>query len=149
MPLLVHYFCGSTLYKQPCFSNIQPMLICRDLVFYSTLYYIPVQLVCGVTIIALASFALTEKSLTHHNIDKILEVLDWHNLGTKLGLPDYKLKEISTGTVQQRQMISKWLAYDTEASWNKLAKALKEMEMHVIAKEVLDKYVPTYEGTFA
>ena len=70
---------------------------------------------------------------------------DWYNLGTKLGLPDYKLKEIRqdcTGTVQQRQeMISKWLAYDTEASWSMLARALEKMGMRVVAKEILDQYV--------
>ena len=111
-------------------------------------------MLCGVTIIALASFAPTEKSLTYHNIDKILtEVLDWYNLGAKLGLPDYKLGEISrdcTGTVQQRQeMINKWLAYDTEASWNKLARALEEIGMRVVAKEIMEKYVPGYKSMFA
>ena len=111
-------------------------------------------MLCGVTIIALASFALTEKSLVYHNIDNILtEVLDWYNLGTKLGLPDYKLGEICrdhTGTVRQRQeMIIKWLAYDTEASWNKLARALEEIGMRVVAKEILDKYVSGYKSMFA
>ena len=111
-------------------------------------------LLCGVTIIALASFAPTEKSLTYHNIDKILtEVLEWYNLGTKLGLPGYKLGEICqdhTGTVRQRQeMISKWLAYDTEASWNKLARALEEIGMRVVAKEILEKYVSGYKSMFA
>ena len=100
------------------------------------------------------SFAPTEKSLTHCNIDNILkEVLDWYNLGTKLGLPNYQLGEIwhdFTGTVRRRkEMISKWLAYDTEASWNKLARALEEMGMRVVAKEVLDKYVLGYRSMFA
>ena len=112
-----------------------------------------VLLLCGVTIIALASFAPTEKSLTHYNIDKILtEVLDWYNLGTKLGLPDYKLGEICrdyTGTVRQRQdMISKWLAFDTEASWNKLARALEEMGMHVVAEKIWNQYVTGYRSMF-
>ena len=78
-------------------------------------------------------------------------MLDWYNLGTKLGLPDYKLREIRldyTETVQKRQeVISKWLAYDTEASWNKLARAVKKM--HVVDKEVLDKHESGYEGRFA
>ena len=77
-------------------------------------------------------------------------MLDWYNLGTKLRLPDYQHGEVwrdRTGTVQQRQeMISKWLAYD---SWNKLARALEEMGMHVVAKEVLDKYIPHYKSMFA
>ena len=33
-------------------------------------------------------------------------------------------------------MISTWLEYDTEASWGKLASALKEMGMHVAAKKI-------------
>ena len=100
------------------------------------------------------SFAPTEKSLTLNDVDNILtKVLDWYTLGTKLGLPDYKLTEIRldyTETVHQRQqMISKWLAFDTETSWNKLARALEEMGMRVVAKEVLDKYVPGYRGRLA
>jgi len=79
-------------------------------------------------------------------------VPDWYNLGTKLALPDYKLREIrldSTGTVQQRlDMISKWLAYDTEASWNKLAGALEEMGMHVVAEEIRNQYIPGYRSMF-
>ena len=46
-------------------------------------------------------------------------------------------------------MISKWLAYDTQASWNKLARALEESGMRVVAKEILGKYVPGYRGRFA
>ena len=46
-------------------------------------------------------------------------------------------------------MISKWRAYDTEASLNKLARALEAMEIHVVAKEVLDKYVPGYRSMFS
>ena len=69
-------------------------------------------------------------------------MLDWHTLGIKLGLPDHKLREIEInysvhGLDRQRhEMISSWLNYDTEASWDKLASALKEMGMHVAANKI-------------
>ena len=85
--------------------------------------------------------APTAIPLTLQTIDEILiEVVDWHTLGIKLGLPDQKLKEIEInysahGLGRQRnEMISSWLMYDTEASWDKLASALKKMGMHVVAK---------------
>ena len=46
-------------------------------------------------------------------------------------------------------MISKWHAYDKEAALNKLAIALEAMGIHVVAKEVLYKYVPGYRSMFA
>ena len=69
-------------------------------------------------------------------------MLDWHTLGTKLGLPFYKLEAIridysAYGTGRQKQeMINTWLQYDTEASWDKLANALKEMGKHVAAAQI-------------
>ena len=58
-------------------------------------------------------------------------------MGIKLGLPVHTLETIRIdynvyGTGRQRQeMITRWLNYDPEASWDKLANALKEMEKHV------------------
>ena len=69
-------------------------------------------------------------------------MVDWHTLGIKLGLPVHNLRRIESnyrvhGLDRQRhEMISTWLEYDTEASWDKLASALKEMEMHVAAKNI-------------
>ena len=85
----------------------------------------------------------------------LTEVLDWHTLGTKLGLPVYKLGEIridhiAYGTVCQRQkMITTWLEYDTKASWDKLANALKEMGKHIAANKIHRTYTPGYGGEFA
>ena len=87
--------------------------------------------------------------------DKVLsevlkEVLDWHTLGTKLGLPIHSLGAIQIdystyGTVRQRQeMISKWLAFDAQASWSKLATALEEMGNCTLANKIWDTYVPDY-----
>ena len=84
--------------------------------------------------------------MTLQNIDKILiEVVDWHTLGIKLGLPVHTLRGIEInysvhGLDRKRhEMISSWLNYDTEASWDKLASALKEMGMHVAAKKIAGK----------
>ena len=95
----------------------------------------------------------TEDTLTPQNVGQILtEVLNWHRLGTNLGLPDHPLAAIRIdyavhGADRQRQeMISKWLAYDTEASWCKLVGALEEMGENHVAKKVQDKYLPHYRG---
>lgn len=87
--------------------------------------------------------APTETPLTLQNIDKILiEVLDWHTLGINLGLPVHILDTIridysAYGVARQKQeMISSWLKYDTETSWDKLARTLNEMGMHVAAKKI-------------
>lgn len=85
----------------------------------------------------------------------LTEVLEWHTLGTKLGLPVYTLDTIridfnANGTGRQRQqMITTWLAYDTKASWSKLANALEAMGKHVAATKIWNTYVPGYRGRFA
>ena len=85
----------------------------------------------------------------------VTEVLDWHTLGIKLGIPSHSLGEIQMnysayGIVRQKQeMITTWLDYDTEASWDKLANALKEMGKHVVATKIWNAYVPGYKGMFA
>ena len=95
----------------------------------------------------------TEDTLTSKNLGEMLtEVLDWHKLGTKLDLRDHSLAEIRInysvhGNDRQRQeMITKWLAFDTEASWSKLAGALEKMGENTAAKNIRDKYVPHCRG---
>ena len=99
-------------------------------------------------------FLYCTDTLTAKNLGVMLtEVLDWHKLGTKLDLPGHSLAEIRMdynvhGTDRQRQeMIGKWLAFDTEASWSKLAGALEEMGEKTAAKSIRDKYVPHCGGT--
>ena len=85
----------------------------------------------------------------------LTEVLDWHTLGIKLGIPDHSLWEIQIdysayGTGRQKQqMITKWLEYDTEASWDKLTNALKEMGKHVAPARIGNTHVPGYRGKTA
>ena len=81
-------------------------------------------------------------------------VPDWQTLGTKLGLPDYRIEEIRIdnnvfGVVCQRQtMINKWLQYDLVASWSKLADALEEMGINKVAKDIRDTYIHSYRSKF-
>ena len=100
-------------------------------------------------------FAPTETPLTLRNIDEILtEVLDWYTLGITVGIPHHLLGEIQInysayGIGRQRQeVITKWLEYDTEASWDKLANGLKDMGKHVVATKIWNTCIPGYTGMF-
>ena len=97
----------------------------------------------------------TDGSLTPRNIAIMLKtVVDWQILGTKLGLPYHMIEEIQidtnvNGSVQQRQkMITRWLDYDLNASWSKLADALEEMGINNVGKDIQDKYVHGYRSKF-
>ena len=55
---------------------------------------------------------------------------EWHGLGLQLGLPESDLKLIGSNPDIEghlRMMLSKWLDYDPQASWDKLANALNTM----------------------
>ena len=57
-------------------------------------------------------------------------ITEWHELGIHLGLPEPNLKLIGSNPDVEghlRMMVSKWLDYDPQASWNKLANALETM----------------------
>jgi len=95
----------------------------------------------------------TEGSLTSKNISLVLTpVLNWHTLGINLDLPVPSLDAIWIDykrTDRQRQeMITKWLAFDTGASWSKLACALEEMGENKVAKNIRDTYVPDHRSKF-
>ena len=69
---------------------------------------------------------------------------EWHDLGIHLGLPESILKLIGSSPDIEghlRMMVSKWLDYDPEASWDKLANALNIMGMNMIASNIRSKYV--------
>ena len=71
-------------------------------------------------------------------------ITEWHDLGLHLGLPDSTLKLIGSSPDIEghlRMMLSKWLDYDPEASWDKLANALNTMGKNVIAANIRSKYV--------
>ena len=85
----------------------------------------------------------------------LMEVLDWHTLGVKLGIPYHSLAEIQINYSaygigrQKQEMITTWLQYDTEASWDKLASTLEEMGKHVAANTIWSAYIPGYRGKTA
>ena len=71
-------------------------------------------------------------------------ITEWHDLGLQLGLPEYILRPIGSSSDvddRLRMMLSKWLDYDSEASWDKLANALAIMGKNAIAVEIRSKYV--------
>lgn len=91
--------------------------------------------------IILVSF--TDKNLTKKNVGMVLDDLtDWERLGDKLELRSSRLKEIyqdafHKGTIRQKtEMIDFWLRSDTEATWEKLCRALEEMDENVLARDI-------------
>ena len=71
---------------------------------------------------------------------------EWYTLGLSLGLPDFTLKLICSNHPRDaesclRTMLSNWLSYDTQASWERLAKALAAMGQNVIATNIRSKFV--------
>ena len=69
---------------------------------------------------------------------------EWYGLGLQLGLPEHILKPIGSHPDVEdrlRVMLSKWLDYDPQACWNKLANALNTMGKNVIAANIRSEYV--------
>ena len=69
---------------------------------------------------------------------------EWYDLGIHLGLPESILKLIGSSPDIEghlRMVVSKWLDYDPEASWDKLANALNTMGKNTIAANIRSKYV--------
>ena len=68
----------------------------------------------------------------------------WHDLGVQLDLPDATLTTIALHPDIEshlRMMLSKWLQYDPEASWEKLADALNTIGKNVIAANIRQRFV--------
>ena len=74
----------------------------------------------------------------------VKDVVKWHDLGLQLGLPEPTLASIALHPDIEghlRMMLSKWLQYDPEASWEKLATALSKIEKNVIAANVRREFL--------
>ena len=66
-------------------------------------------------------------------------VVEWHDLGLQLGLPDSTLRLIDLHPDIEghlRMMLSEWLQFDPGASWEKLATALNTIGKNAIAANV-------------
>ena len=73
---------------------------------------------------------------------------EWYELGLQLGLPDATLASIAAHPDIEgrgRMMLSKWLQYDTKASWEKLATALNKIGKNVIAANIRREFVSSVE----
>ena len=76
----------------------------------------------------------------------------WHDLGLHLELSEDTLGIIASDNKGDaegclRTMLSKWLHNDTEASWEKLAKALGAMGEYVIAANIRRNLLTTSVAT--
>ena len=65
-------------------------------------------------------------------------VMEYHDLGLQLDLPESTLQLIDKHPVEDRlrMMLSEWLQFDPEASWEKLATALDKIGKNAIAANV-------------
>ena len=69
----------------------------------------------------------------------VKDIVNWHDLGLHLDLPESKLASIATHPDiegHRRMMLSEWLHFDPEASWEKLATALDKIGKNAIAANV-------------
>ena len=71
-------------------------------------------------------------------------VVEWHDLGLQLGLPDATLRLIGLHPDTEghlRMMLSEWLQFDPGASWEKLVTALSKIGKNTIAANVRREFV--------
>ena len=71
-------------------------------------------------------------------------VVEYHDLGLQLDLPESTLKLIDKHHDSKdhlRMMLSEWLQFDPEASWEKLATALSRIGKNAIAASVRREFV--------
>ena len=95
----------------------------------------------------ISNFAEDTKFKLKNIVTALRDVMtEWRWLGTQLDLPEHILKLVgSSQEVEDRlwMMVSKWLNYDPEASWDKLVNALKAMGKNAIATNIRSKYAGT------
>ena len=74
----------------------------------------------------------------------VKDVSRWFNLGLHLDVPESKLKVIASQydiEDGKREMLSTWLKFDPQATWEKLACALTAIGENVVAANVRSQYV--------
>ena len=75
----------------------------------------------------------------------VKDITDWYGLGLQLSLPEYMLNIIKAERLpveeSAREMLSKWLDYDPDASWEKLASALEAMGKRAMAERIRRQFV--------
>ena len=74
------------------------------------------------------------------------KVPNWEMLGCKLDVKEYKIKEIAVGRNYREPSLCKmdllyyWLRNDVEASWERVAEALDDMDEKAVASEIRAAY---------
>ena len=86
-------------------------------------------------------------TLTMMKALKSLNVENTKSLMFHLGVPVNDLDDIQAthrdASSQKMHLVQKWLEIDVDASWEKLVKILKEIDMHALATEIELKNSPT------
>ena len=95
-------------------------------------------------------FAMSEPPTSDPNRPKLKDLVialrdlvGCHALGLQLDLPESTLKLIDKHPVEDRlrMMLSEWLQFDPEASWEKLATALDKVGKNAIAANVRREFI--------
>lgn len=87
-----------------------------------------------------------ELGLNMMNLTNVLkEVTDWETLGIRLGVEKAKIDEIAQRRNQDPHLckvdlLAHWLNTDLSASWEKLAKALDEMDLQRVGQKIRASY---------
>ena len=85
---------------------------------------------------------LNLKNLTN----ALREVPDWEMLGCKLGIKEYKIKEIANDRSHRnphlckKDLLDHWMKSDVEASWEQMAAALDDMDEKTAASGIRAVY---------
>ena len=79
----------------------------------------------------------------------------WETLGRKLGLEEWRLKNIAADILPGRgasmrrlsAVLDEWCTNVTERLWSNIVCALKEMDESILAREIEIKYCRPTQGT--
>ena len=96
-------------------------------------------------------FAMSERPTSDIKLPKLKDLVialkdlvECHALGLQLGLPESTLKLIDKhhdSKEHLRMMLSEWLQFDIEASWEKLTAALNKIGKNAIADNVRREFL--------
>lgn len=80
------------------------------------------------------------------------DVPDWETLGIRLGVSTARIKEISISRNREpclckMDLLDYWLTTDPDVSWERVATALDEMDVHKIAKDIRITYCCSSENS--
>ena len=104
-------------------------------------------MIVSLIIRSLLSIAVKPDTATLCN--ELGSVSDWHTLGLNLGVKDHELDQIERSHPTEgcgrwkRETFSLWLRRKSNASWQDVAGALRQMEENTVAERIELKYNDT------